>query len=66
MQQHGPSQILRSHEIYKDSWLEGTENIRCVSIGFDEALAMVMDGRMTHGPSCVLILKAARFLEHSR
>jgi ADP-ribose pyrophosphatase len=42
---------------------EGTENIRCVTVTFDEAIAMVMDGRITHGPSCVVILKAARFLE---
>jgi ADP-ribose pyrophosphatase len=42
---------------------EGTENIRCVTVSFDEAIAMVMDGRITHGPSCVVILKAARLLE---
>jgi ADP-ribose pyrophosphatase len=41
---------------------EGTENIRCVKVAFSEAIAMVMDGRMTHGPSCVVILKAARLL----
>ncbi|MBI3861669.1 MAG: NUDIX hydrolase [Planctomycetia bacterium] len=41
---------------------EGTENIRCLTASFDEAVEMVMDGRITHGPSCVVILKAARWL----
>jgi ADP-ribose pyrophosphatase len=45
---------------------EGTENIRCVTVSFDEAIAMVMDGRITHGPSCVVILKAARFLDQTQ
>ncbi len=48
---------------FGESRPEGTENIRCVTLAFDEALAMVMDGRITHGPSCVVILKAARLLE---
>jgi ADP-ribose diphosphatase len=41
---------------------EGTENITCVPLAFDEAIAMAMDGRITHGPSCAVILKAARHL----
>src|SRR5262245_24538303 len=44
---------------------EGTENIRCVTMNFDEAIAMVMDGRITHGPSCTVILKAARWLDQN-
>jgi len=44
---------------------EGTENIRCVTASFDEAVAMVMDGRITHGPSCTVILKAARWLDQN-
>jgi hypothetical protein len=32
-------------------------------MSFDDAIAMVMDGRITHGPSCTVILKAARFLD---
>jgi ADP-ribose pyrophosphatase len=42
---------------------EGTENIRCLPVAFDAAVEMVMDGRITHAPSCVLILKAARWLK---
>lgn len=37
---------------------EGTEQIRCVKTTFDEAVRMVLAGEITHGPSCVLILKA--------
>jgi ADP-ribose pyrophosphatase len=38
--------------------LEGTELIRRVHMSLAEAVEMVMDGRITHGPSCILILKA--------
>jgi ADP-ribose pyrophosphatase len=37
---------------------EGTELIRRVRVPFAEAAAMAWDGRITHAPSCVLILKA--------
>jgi ADP-ribose pyrophosphatase len=36
---------------------EGTEQICCVRIPLDGAVQAVLDGRITHGPSCVLILK---------
>ena len=39
---------------------EGTETIESLEVPLDEAIRMVMDGRITHGPSCVLILKASR------
>jgi len=38
---------------------EGTEQIRRVRLPLAEAVAAVLDGRITHAPSCVLILKAA-------
>lgn len=38
---------------------EGTERIRRVEMPFTGALEMVLDSEITHGPSCVLILKAA-------
>jgi ADP-ribose pyrophosphatase len=37
---------------------EGTEQIRRVRVSLDQAAAMAWDGRITHAPSCVLILKA--------
>jgi 8-oxo-dGTP pyrophosphatase MutT (NUDIX family) len=42
---------------------EGTEQIRCVGMPLDEAVRMVLESEITHGPSCVLILKAARMVE---
>lgn len=42
---------------------EGTEVIRRVRVALTEAVEMVMRSEITHAPSCVLILKAARHLE---
>lgn len=39
---------------------EGTERIRAVSFPLSVALEMVLDSRITHAPTCILILKAAR------
>ena len=39
--------------------LEGTEQIRRVKMPFQQVVRMVMDGEITHAPSCVLILKVA-------
>lgn len=38
---------------------EGTELIRCRSFSLDDVVQMVMEGHITHAPSCVAILKAA-------
>jgi ADP-ribose pyrophosphatase len=48
------ARALRFH----DSAPEGTELIRPVKMPLADAVAMVMDGRITHAPSCVLIVKA--------
>jgi len=42
---------------------EGTELIRRVRVPLAGAVGAVMGGRITHAVSCVLILKAARWLE---
>ena len=42
--------------------LEGSEQTRVHKVPFDEAVRMVLDGRITHGPSCVLLLKARQML----
>ena len=39
--------------------LEGTEQIRCRKMSLAEAVQKVMASEITHGPSAVLILKAA-------
>ena len=41
---------------------EGSEVIEPVKIGLDEAVRMVMAGEITHGTSCVLILRAKHYL----
>ncbi len=42
---------------------EATENIKLVKIKLEEVVKMVMDSVITHGPSCVLILKANKYLK---
>jgi ADP-ribose pyrophosphatase len=42
---------------------EATEQFKVLRVPFREALKMAIDGRITHSPSVVLILKAARQLE---
>lgn len=37
---------------------EGTETIERIAMPFDQAVQMVMDSQITHGPSCALLLKA--------
>ena len=39
------------------------EDLQSVSVKFAEAVRMVMDGEITQGISCTLILKASRLLE---
>lgn len=41
---------------------EGTENVKEVKVKFEEAVKLVMESKITHGPSCVLILKTKEFL----
>src|SRR5207248_1606251 len=48
-----PAELFLARRLrFGDSRPEGTEEIRCVMMTFEEALGMVMDGRITHGPSC--------------
>ncbi|OKH43902.1 hypothetical protein NIES2101_29390 [Calothrix sp. HK-06] len=41
---------------------EGTETIEKFYVPLDTAVQMVIDSKITHAPSCVLILKAAKHL----
>ncbi|MFO0964776.1 MAG: NUDIX hydrolase [Gemmataceae bacterium] len=47
---------------FGDKTPEGTELIRHVVLPLAEALALVMDGRITHAATCVALLKTARIL----
>ncbi|MFN0054291.1 MAG: NUDIX domain-containing protein [Planctomycetales bacterium] len=61
---NSPAQLYLARGLtFGDSRPEGTEQIRCVKVPLTEAVEMVMDGRITHGASCVLILKTKLYLE---
>jgi ADP-ribose pyrophosphatase len=42
---------------FVDAAQEGTETVRRVKLPLAEAIAMVWDGRITHAPTCVALLK---------
>ena len=53
-----PTRLFLAEELtFTDTKHEGTELIRCVRVPLDEAMRMLTEGRITHGPTCVLLLK---------
>ena len=42
---------------------ESTEKIKVIKVSLKEAFEMVMNGKIVHGPSCVLIMKVKEYLE---
>lgn len=62
-----PQQIFlaRNLKFGKDNQ-EVTENIKLVKVKLEDAVKMVIDSVITHGPSCVLILKANEYLRSSK
>jgi ADP-ribose pyrophosphatase len=55
-----PTQLFLAEDLsFQKPKTEATEIIECVSFPFQEAIAMVMDSRITHAPTCTAILKAA-------
>lgn len=54
-----PTRLFLAQELtLTDTKHEGTELIRRVEVPFGEAMRMLADGRITHGPTWVLLLKA--------
>jgi len=53
--------LVRKIKFYKAK-PEGTEKIEMVKVKLADAVKMVMKSEITHGQSCVLILKAAEYL----
>lgn len=51
---------------FKEKELEGGENVRTVKVELHEAVRMVMQSEVTHGSSCVLILRANDYLRQER
>ncbi|MDT7806459.1 MAG: ADP-ribose pyrophosphatase [Acidobacteriota bacterium] len=59
-----PAHIFLARRLrFGETNMESTENLQPVKVKFAEAVRMVMDGEITQGISCVLILKASRVLE---
>jgi ADP-ribose pyrophosphatase len=53
-----PTQLYLAQQLtFGATAQEGTELIRCRSFPLQEVVQMVMEGRITHAPSCVAILK---------
>ncbi len=58
---NGPVHLFVAKGIlFTETERESTENISRIKVSLDEAIRMVMESRITHGPSCTLILKAAQ------
>ena len=55
-----PTQLYLVQQLsFGETAPDGIEQIRCVKMQFRDALEMVVSSEITHGPSCVLILKSA-------
>jgi ADP-ribose pyrophosphatase len=55
-----PTQLFLARKLrFGEQAPEGTEQIRCVKLTIAEAVQHVIKSEITHGPSCVAILKAA-------
>ena len=60
---HSPARLFLARELsFFEPQTEDSEIIELVTMKLNEAVQMVMDSRITHAPSCVLILKANHFL----
>jgi ADP-ribose pyrophosphatase len=54
-----PTALFLAEELtFVETAHEGTELIRCVRVSLAEAMRMLSDGKITHAPTCVLLLKA--------
>jgi hypothetical protein len=58
-----PTRLYLARKLtFGDHAPEGTEQIRCLKMPLNEAVHKIMASHITHGPSCVLILKAREVL----
>ncbi|HEY9602740.1 MAG TPA: NUDIX hydrolase [Allocoleopsis sp.] len=63
---HCPVHLFLARQLmFREAHQEGTETIEPVRISLDAAVQMVMESKITHAPSCVLILKAHNALANS-
>jgi|SRR5581483_9103211 len=62
-----PTELFLARELeYGPQAPDGTERIRRVDIPLETALAMIHDGRITHAPTCVLLLRTYLALARPR
>jgi|ERR1044072_2244225 ADP-ribose pyrophosphatase len=62
-QVYSPARIFLARGLtFGEPEMESTESLKPVKVKFEEAVRMVLDGEITQGLSCVLILKAERLL----
>ncbi len=60
---HCPVYLFLTKQLtFTQAHQEGTETIETLRMPLDRAVQMVMDNKITHAPSCVLILKAGNAL----
>jgi ADP-ribose pyrophosphatase len=53
-----PTRIYLAEDLhFRDAAPEGTETMRQIKVPLSEAVAMVWEGRITHAPTCVALLK---------
>lgn len=61
---HSPVSLFLARGLkFTEAEQEGTERIAPFKTTLEQAVGMVLRSEITHSPSCVLILKAARYLE---
>jgi 8-oxo-dGTP pyrophosphatase MutT (NUDIX family) len=62
-QVYAPAQVYLARGLsFGETDRESTEDLQSVKVRFEEAVRMVMDGEITQGISCALILKASRLV----
>lgn len=58
--------LARGRLKFKEKELEAGENVRTMKVKLSEAVRMVIESEITHGASCVLILRANDYLTRRR
>lgn len=61
-----PQKLFLARKLsFSESNPEESEDIKLMKIKFEEAVRMVMNSEILHAPSCVLILKAEKYLKNN-
>jgi len=61
---HSPAHLFLAKKLkFSAKNPEGTEIIKMKKMKIEDAIKMVLESKITHGPTCVLILKAVHYLK---